>query len=77
MPNILIRDLDTKTIKRLKSRAAAGGRSLQAEVKSILESSATEMTLDEIRRESEQISKKFEGRWTLNSVDLIREDRNR
>ena len=77
MPNILIRDLETKTIRRLKARATASGRSLQAEVKAILEGSATEMTLDEIRRESERISKKFEGRRLSNSVDLIREDRNR
>ena len=77
MPNILIRDLDAKTIRRLKSRAAASGRSLQAEVKAILESNATEMTLDELRRDAIEFSKRFKGRKLSDSVDLIREDRNR
>ena len=77
MPDILIRGLSLKTIRRLKGRAKAGGRSLQAEVKAILENSATEKTFDEIRREAEAFSKKFEGRWPGDSVDLIREDRHR
>ena len=77
MPDILIRGLNVKTIRRLKSRAKAGGRSLQAEVKSILEKSATEKTFDELRREAEAFSKRFEGRWRGDSVDLIRADRAR
>jgi len=77
MPSILIRDLDDKTIHRLKARAGASGRSLQAEVKAILESSATEKTFDELRREAKEFSKRFEGRRLTDSVELIREDRNR
>ena len=77
MPDILIRGLNVKTIRRLKSRAKAGGRSLQAEVKSILEHSATEKTFDELRREAEAFSKRFEGRWPGDSVALIRADRSR
>jgi plasmid stability protein len=77
MPSILIRDLSTKTIRRLKSRAAANGRSLQTEVKAILETTASEKTLDELRREAEQVSRKFEGRWRGDSVELLREDRRR
>ena len=77
MPSILIRGLNVKTIRRLKARAAASGRSLQTEVKAILENSATEKTFDELRREAEVFSKKFEGRWPADSTELIREDRNR
>ena len=77
MPSILIRGLTVKTIRRLKARAAASGRSLQTEVKAILENSATEKTFDELRREAEEFSKKFEGRWLADSTELIREDRNR
>ena len=77
MPSILIRGLTVKTIWRLKARAAASGRSLQTEVKAILENSATEKTFGELRREAEEFSKKFEGRWLADSTELIREDRNR
>ena len=77
MPSILIRGINVKTVRRLKARAAASGRSLQAEVKAILERSATEKTFDELRREAEEFSKKFEGRRLTDSVELIREDRNR
>ena len=77
MPSILIRDLDTKTIRLLKARAAANRRSLQAEAKAILESGAVEKNFDELRREAEEFSRKFAGRRLADSVDLIREDRNR
>ena len=77
MPDILIRGLTLKTIRRLKVRAAANGRSLQKEAKAILENGAAEKTLDELREEAKQFSKRFEGRRFTNSVELIREDRNR
>ena len=77
MPSILIRGLTVKTIRRLKARAAASGRSLQTEAKAILENGPTEKTFDELRREAEAFSKRFEGRWMADSVELIREDRNR
>ena len=77
MPDILIRGLTIKTINRLKARAAATGRSLQTELKAILENSAAEKSLDELRREAEELSQKFEDRWRGDSVELIRKDRNR
>jgi plasmid stability protein len=77
MPDILIRGLTVKTIKRLKARAAASGRSLQKEAKSILEHTAAEKTLDELREEAKEFSKRFEGRHFTDSVKMIREDRNR
>ena len=77
MPSILIRGLTLKTIRRLKARAAASGRSLQTEAKAILEKSATEKTLDELRQEAEEFSKRFEGRKMADTVELIREMRGR
>ncbi len=77
MPNILIRDLQKSTIKALKSRAAENGRSLQSEVKDILERSAHELSLADLRRRADEISKRFQGRTFVDSVDLIREDRDR
>ena len=77
MPSILIRDLDKATIKKLKARAADNGRSLQTEVKDLLERSAQEMTFKELRRRADEFSKRFEGRRFTDSVELIREDRER
>ena len=76
MPSILIRDLDKETIKQLKKRAAANGRSLQAEAKEIIERSARQKTFEQLRRELEML-RKSSGPQTTDSVDLIREDRKR
>jgi antitoxin FitA len=40
MPEVLIRNLDEKVVERLKARARANGRSLQAELKLILDQAA-------------------------------------
>jgi plasmid stability protein len=76
MPSLLIRDLDKETIKQLKKRAAANGRSLQAEAKEIIERSAREKTFEQLRRQASLLAKSS-GPQKTNSVDLIREDRNR
>ena len=76
MPNILIRDLDEQTIRQLKKRAADNGRSLQSELKEIIERSAGEKTFEQLRREAERLAK-ASGRQKTDSVDLIREDRLR
>ncbi len=49
MPQILVRGLGRKTVQRLKQRARMGGRSLQPEVRSILEQAATTLTPEEAR----------------------------
>ena len=41
MSNLLVRDVDPEAVARLKIRAVLHGRSLQAEVKAILEAEAT------------------------------------
>ncbi len=46
MPNILIRDLSPETIRQLKARAHRSGRSMQSELKSILEEAARTQSLD-------------------------------
>jgi len=46
MPNILIRDLSPETIKQLKARAHRSGRSMQSELKNILEGAAKTESLD-------------------------------
>ena len=76
MPSILIRDLNKETIKQLKRRAAANGRSLQTEAKDIIERGALHKTFEELRQQLELGARKS-GPQKTNSVGLIREDRNR
>jgi plasmid stability protein len=79
MAQILVRDLDKETVERLKKRAKEDGRSLQAEVKHILDQAAHEPAVDmeAARKISEDFRKKFKGRKFPDTVELIREDRNR
>ena len=77
MPQVLVRDLDTAVVERLKERARHNGRSLQKELKAILEQTAREATMAEARAAAERISRRFAGRTFSDSADLIREDRER
>jgi plasmid stability protein len=77
MPDILIRDLDKKTLKELKERAAANRRSVQAEVKEIIERVAREKTFEQLQQQLANFSKRFRGRKMTDTVKLVREDRGR
>jgi len=77
MPSILIRDLDKKTLKGLKERASANRRSVQAEVKEIIERSAREKTFEQLEQELTNFSKRFKRRKMIDTVKLVREDRRR
>ena len=76
MSSLLIRDLSKETIKQLKRRASANGRSLQAEAKEIIERNARQKTLEQLRQQADLLAK-ASGRQKTDSVDLIREDRRR
>lgn len=76
MSSLLVRDVNPETLARLKSRALLHGRSLQAEVKAILEMEANLsdeaawlVWLDDFRA-------KVAGRPGPDSVDLLRESRD-
>lgn len=79
MAQILVRNLDEKTVRSLKNRAKKEGRSLQSKVKSILEQAAQEPTVDmeAARKILAEFRRKFKGRKFPDSVDLVREDRQR
>jgi len=74
MAQILIRNLDETTIERLKLRATQSGRSLQAEVKMILDQAA-HVDLQAARLTAARIRDKLKGRSASDSVDLLREER--
>lgn len=75
MPDILVRGLDAETVKRLKAKASRHGRSLQSEVKQLVEQAASggEEVLEVLNRWKER----FSGRRFSSSTRLIREDRDR
>ena len=76
MAQIIVRNLDDAVVARLKARARDNHRSLEAEVLHILEQSAkvdnTQARLIVMERR-----KKLQGRKFADSVELIREDRDR
>ncbi len=74
MPQILIRNLDDATIERLKLRAAQSGRSLQAEVKMILDQAAY-VDSQTARLAVARIREKLKARTASDSTDLLREER--
>lgn len=78
MSQILVRGLEAETIERLKERAKRHKRSLQGEVKTIIEEAVpTRMSMDEAREAALQIRKSFGNRIFSDSSELIREDRER
>jgi plasmid stability protein len=76
MAQVLIRDLDQKLVSTLKRRARRHGRSLQGELKAIIETAAEQQDIDpvvEVRR----VRAMFASRTFSDSSTLIREDRSR
>jgi plasmid stability protein len=76
MAQVLIRDLDAKTVLRLKARARGNRRSLQAELKAILDGAAQDKRQD-LRATMKRLQGMFDGRTFSDSAALIREDRDR
>jgi plasmid stability protein len=72
----LVRDLDTDTMEHLRARARRHGRSLQGEVKAILQAAAT-LSVDEASAVAEQWQQRLAGRTFSDSAAVIREDRER
>jgi plasmid stability protein len=76
MPDILVRGLRRETVERLKRRAKTSGRSLQQEVRTVLERSVSMLTAPEMRRLTQSWHRRLAGRTFSDSADLIREDRD-
>jgi len=73
---LIIRDLDERTIERLKKRASRNGRSLQAELRSIVERAASVDVL-ESRGVAARIRRKLSGRTHSDSAALLADDHRR
>jgi len=76
--NVLIRNIDEETLSKLKKKAAANNRSLQEELKSLLEQYAGP-DIEETRKMVRETLEKYrkEGRMFSDSTKDIREDRER
>ncbi len=78
MPDVLVRNIDEKTLNNWKKRAKRNNRSLQAELKETIEALG-KVDIEETRNMvREELTKyRAEGRMFSNSVDDIREIRDR
>ena len=79
MGQVIVRNLDDGVIAALRARAARQERSLEAELRVILERAATERVVDiaEARARADRIRRGLEGRHHSDSAELLREDRDR
>ena len=78
MAQLLVRNVDEEIVIRLKQRAANNGRSLQAEVKIVLEQ-ASGIDTNNAWQKVEQFCARMEksGRTFSDSTTLLRKDRER
>jgi antitoxin FitA len=81
MPEILVRNVDETVVQQLESRARSNGRSLQAELKLILEQAArpatTRISRAEYRALADQVRADIGDRPQADSAALLAEDRAR
>lgn len=77
MPNVLVRDVETTVLEKLKSRAAKSGRSLQSEVQIILINAVKRAEpLSELET-ARKIRESLKVKNQSDSAELLREDRER
>lgn len=76
MPQLLIRNLNEETVTKLKERAKRHNRSVQGEVKLILEEYASRPDEAPLAI-AERWQGYFAGRTFSESAELVREDRER
>lgn len=76
--NVLVRNIDEETLEKLKKKAATNNRSLQEELKELLEMHAGP-DIEEVRQMARESIKKYkaEGKKFSDSTKDIREDRER
>ena len=77
MPDVLVRDLSDRALDLLKGQARARGRSLQAELKHILEQAAQAADVEATRELADRIRRELAGRTLDDSPELVAEDRAR
>lgn len=76
MRQMTIRKIDDQIYERLKKRARAAGRSLEAEARAILGQAAM-LDKQEFARRATAIRNSLAGRYKGDATAMIREDRDR
>jgi plasmid stability protein len=78
MAQVLVRGLDDAVVERLKERARAGGRSLEAELRAVIEAAAADdRKLAATRELAARLRRRLAGRMHTDSAGLVAEDRRR
>jgi plasmid stability protein len=76
MPQLLVRDVSPEIVDAIKRRAAANGRSAEAEHRAILEE-VLHAQREAFKARARERREATAGRIQGDSADLIREDRDR
>jgi plasmid stability protein len=76
MPDVLVRNVPVEVLNALKGRARQNKRSLQVELKTILEL-ATQTTMADARKVAVKIRRSLMHSAHSDSAALLREDRER
>ncbi len=78
LKDVLVRNIDEETLKKLKKKASFNNRSLQAELKDVLEDHAGP-DIEKVRAMARETIREYkaEGRKFSDSTEDIREDRER
>ena len=76
MPDVLVRDISSETLEALKGRARQNRRSLQVELKWVLEQAA-QTTMVDARAVAAKIRRSLSKAAHSDSAELLCEDRRR
>ncbi len=76
MPDVLVRGIEVEVLETLKGRAKLNGRSLQVELKAILEQAAQSRMIDS-RALAARIKRSLSKSRHSDSAQLLAEDRQR
>lgn len=74
MPNVLVRDVETSVLEKLKKRAVENGRSLQSELSFMISYYVENEPLSDAKV-AKKIKDSLRGRKHRDSAVLLREDR--
>ncbi|MFQ6018914.1 MAG: Arc family DNA-binding protein [Kiloniellaceae bacterium] len=77
MANLTIRNLDDAVVEKLKARAKAHHRSLEAELRALLSEAASRPSREEFRKRAERIAAMTPDAEQTDSTKIIREFRDR
>jgi plasmid stability protein len=77
MATALVRDLDDAVYERLKARAAGHNRSLEAELREILELASKQVDMVTAKAAADAMRQRLEGRVHSDSGEILAEERLR